>query len=359
MKTISTTHLIKVCLSFILLFSIGMTPSCLNAHASEKQITKNYNIPDFHSIKAQQGIKVIYTQGKATGNAQARVAERIEKYLRVKVENGCLNLYFENKNNGNLNIDSETVVTVQSPNLKSVKLSSAANFVAKNNISLKSDISFSISSAGEADLMDLACSSLDLDLSSAAEFSAKSVTGKTTIDLSSAADAEIDVLNSPVADFTTSSAAELEVKKYTGKSLKVSASSGSSVEVSNINSAEVSATASSGASISVNGKCTNLSTSESSGGSVDNNGMKCDNLTVMGKPSKAQKAAFEAQQRAFEAQQKAFEVQKRVFEEQKQAAKTAKDSAKMAAKSSSQKDKKDKNKKSTGKSESENGLRIP
>ncbi len=282
MKTSISLTPLKALLLVIALMAIAIAPGCIIAATkkNEKKVEKTVSIPEFSSISASAGIKVIYTQGKSTGKAQVSTTESGDKYLVVEVKSGCLKLYYDSKRRG-VNINGPTIVTVQSPTLKKVDLSSAASLQSNGTINQSSLIEFNLSSAAAATLTSINCDNLQADLSSSAALSVNSFGGTNlTLVGSSASSASFDKVNCKGGVWLhTSSAAGMSIDKLTSESLSGDASSGSRITVDNINCKSVEGDASSGASVNLSGKCNVLKIESSSGGSVNTKNLSHNSLS--------------------------------------------------------------------------------
>lgn len=282
MKSSVSLAPLKALLLVIALMAITIAPGCIIAanKKNEKKVEKTYSISEFSAISASAGIKVIYTQGKSTGIAKVTTTESGEKYLVVEVKSGCLKLYYDSKRRG-VNINGPTVVTVQSPTLRTVDLSSAASLQANGVINQSAMIEFNLSSAANATVNTINCDNLQADLSSSASLSVDNFSGTNlTLVGSSASSASFDkVTCKRGAWLHTSSAAGMSINKITGETLSGEASSGSRITVDNINCKNVEGDASSGASVNLSGKCSVLNKESSSGGSVNTKNLSYSSLS--------------------------------------------------------------------------------
>lgn len=287
MKTSNSLMPLKALFLVICLTALTVLPGSLIAANNDdgKKVETTVSISDFSAISASSGIQVVYTQGKFNGVAKVSTTVNGEKYLQVKVKNGCLDLYYKTSRNG-VNIQGQTIVTVQSPALKKVKLSSAAKLMVTNDLNQQSKLSFELSSASKVMLNSVNCGELDVDLSSAASFMAKNVNGdRVEVEASSSSKASFDKIESSATSFETSSAASVMAAKVIGSSLSADASSGANISVKDVDCMQASADASSGAKISLGGKCAMLTKEHSSGGRVDTS-----NLSQSKEPTAAKKA---------------------------------------------------------------------
>ncbi|MDE6770136.1 MAG: DUF2807 domain-containing protein [Muribaculaceae bacterium] len=333
MKSSISLAPLKALLLVIALMAITIAPGCIIAanKKNEKKVEKTYSISEFSAISASAGIKVIYTQGKSTGIAKVTTTESGEKYLVVEVKSGCLKLYYDSKRRG-VNINGPTVVTVQSPTLRAVDLSSAASLQANGVINQSAMIEFNLSSAADVTVNTINCDNLQADLSSSASLSVNNFNGTNlTLVGSSASSASFDKVTCKKGTWLhTSSAAGMSINRFTGETLSGEASSGSRITVDNINCKNVDGDASSGASVNLSGKCTMLKKESSSGGSVNTKNLShsvlSDNTNSYNNAAHYAanaKAAQEAGRKAREEAQKAREEARKASDQARKEAHNA------------------------------------
>ncbi len=244
----------------------GKTTSIDNDN-SVTYINKKVQIGNFSKIDAATGIKVVFTQGKATGIAQISMPKEAEPYLKVKVINNILSIRYEGRRNSN--IKGLTTVTVVSPDLQSVDLSSAAFLEVKGNIDVNR-LYIGLSSAAKAHFNNIVATRLDVDLSSSGNVEISSANLDTLeAELSSASSMSIQKVLATSSELDVSSAAKITVNYLQGNTLETESSSGGSIYVGGIDVRLVEANASSGSKIVLSGSCQSISTDSSSGGKVD------------------------------------------------------------------------------------------
>ena len=269
---------LKALLLCILLTAITFLPFSLCA--ATKSVEKTVKIADFSKISASSGIKVIYSQGSATGTAKVTVSQDLEKYLKVEVKNNCLQLYYDRSLNRNKNV-GETVVTVQSPSLNKINMSSAAALIINGSLKMQSPVKMELSSASSVTIMQLTCSELDAEVSSAASLKVTGMKGDLDIDTSSASNVTIDNATTVKADIESSSASSVKVSNISGTTLDAEVSSGAKITLSKINfTGLVEASASSGGVVNISGKGGSFKQSTSSGGSVSTHNFSTSGTTV-------------------------------------------------------------------------------
>lgn len=248
-----------------------------DGNVNDATVKKSIKIGDFNKIDAATGIKIVYTQGKATGIAKIATTPSAEKYLKVYVKNGELNIHYEN--NHGTNIKGPTIVTVISPQLKGVDLSSAARLQVNGNLDISGTLDVDLSSAAKATFNNVTAKSIDIDLSSSAcvEMATANV-DKLDAELSSAAKLVVTKAIATSIDLETSSAAKIQVGYFNGTGLQADASSGSSILISGITAQKAYAEASSGAKVTLKGRCEYLNKESGSGGKVDITQLEVPNL---------------------------------------------------------------------------------
>lgn len=288
MKTTNSLLPLKALFLVIILTALTVIPGTLLAgnKDGDKKVETSISIPDFSAIRASTGIEVIYTQGKSTGVAKVITTENGLQRLKVEVQNGCLTVSYKNMT-GNVQIKGPTIVSVQSPALKKVNLSSAAKLTVMSDLNQQSKVKFELSSASKVTLGSVNCDDLEVDLSSAASFMAKNVnSGRVEVEGSSSSKALFDKIESSATSFQTSSAASVAAVKVTGSTLNTDASSGANISVKEVDCMQVTADASSGAKVVLSGKCAMLTKEHSSGGRVDTSGLSQSQEPTAAKKSK-------------------------------------------------------------------------
>lgn len=247
-------------------FSVNIN---VKAGKNEKKVEYTVPISDFKSVSASTAIKIVYVQGPFTGKAKVTTTQTGQKYLNVKVSHGTLKAYYDVPNNvRNVTINGSTIITVQSPNLEEVSLSSAAELEIAGSLN-ESSVTFSLSSAAKANVKSINCDKLRADLSSSANLSIENLNGNAEVEASSAAQASLGKVSSTRSSFDASSAASVSINRISGGDISTEASSGAMIDVSRIDCMQVSGNASSGGRINLSGKCAMVSKSSSSGGTVD------------------------------------------------------------------------------------------
>ena len=239
-------------------------PSVITENKSSTGVTQVRNVGKFTGVSVSSGIKVNFTQG----NNQSVVVDtdpNLQEYISTQVENGILVISVQNKNNRKLNF-KKLLVTVEAPQLSSVRVSSGSLLTTLNTIN-ENDFQANISSGAN----------LNADLN---------IRNKTNVSISSGSSMRMDVKtknfqlagssgssstvvgNAENTTFSLSSAASCNAQDLSSKNATASASSGASLKINTTEN--LTATASSGASIRYKGNPRNFigSGKSSSGGTV-------------------------------------------------------------------------------------------
>lgn len=217
--------------------------SVTTENISSNGVTQVRNVGKFTGVSVSGGIKVNFTQGQK----QTVIVEtnpNLQEFVSTEIENGILVISLKNKDNINLNF-KKLLVTIEAPQLTSVKVSSGSffttvNTIAENNFTaeissganLTADLNINNKtkidiSSGSSMRMDLKTETLEFEGSSG---SMATITGKaetTVVNLSSAASCNAQDLISKNGAARASSGANL--KMNVTESLNVAASSGASI----------------------------------------------------------------------------------------------------------------------------------
>lgn len=234
---------------FALLTAVKMyakenTPAANN----EQTITRQVKIEDFNKIEVSQGIHLVVIQRENPGVAKVKTTSKLDDMLRVETVNGCLKVYFDN-GNVKLNVPKDaTIVTVNTPALKDIEVSSAANVVLSGQFNINGELEVEASSSGKLYAKNLSCTKLDIEASSASVVSIGDYLGNLDVD--------------------ASSASTVEVNSIKGREIDVEASSASTVTIEKINCLKIGAEASSASKISLAGTCSQLKKDASSGARI-------------------------------------------------------------------------------------------
>lgn len=153
---------------------IRINSSTLTGMDKGDPVSKTISIGDFDEIEVATGIEVIYSQTANPGTAKVETFSNLEKMLVVKCEGKTLEVYFDNNGENSINNVGHTVVTVSSPALCDVEVSSAGRLTVNGDLKCDSNISVDASSAGSVELNGVVSPSLEVSCSSAASVSIES-----------------------------------------------------------------------------------------------------------------------------------------------------------------------------------------
>ncbi len=208
-----------------------------NSRTSTEMITQTIPAKDVRKIDTATGIKVIYTQAKNTSVTLTAPANML-KYITVTAKDGELECIRKSNSFTKSMRGVNITVTVSSPGLTDIDVSSGGSFVAQAPINMKdSSMDIDISSGGAISIASLTAGSLDLDASAA------------------------------------------KINGLTAKTVEADASSGAAISLSDVKATSARINASSGAALSINGAAKVANLSASSGGAVNASGLKADNVS--------------------------------------------------------------------------------
>lgn len=263
LTTMKMTNLIISMAATVSLLLAACSPSsivnsCVNGNVSvhngkesDATVKKQVRISDFDGIDAQQGIKVVFSQGQNPGSASIATTPSAEKYLRVEVKDRTLHVYY----GGNCKdkIQGPSIITVSSPVLNEVDLSSAARLEINSDLNIDGDLDIDISSAASFNAGTVKCAKMDIDASSASESKIGNLVGNASVDASSSASVWIEMLE--------------------GISVDIEASSASKVTLDNLNCERIEAEASSAGKINLSGTTRAFSKDSSSGARINHSSL--------------------------------------------------------------------------------------
>ena len=224
-----------------------------NGKESDATVKKEIKVGSFNEIEASQGISVIVSQGQYPGKVSIATTPSAENYLCVKVDQGKLKAYYDNKSMSGKKIKGPSIITVTIPQLDEADLSSGAYLKLKGDFKSNCKMEFDLSSGSSLTIDDLTCSTLSLETSSGSNATVVNFKGN--------------------LDADSSSGSSISIKEASGDIMTVDASSGSSITLKSNQSDEIRASASSGGSISLSGRTVKISKHASSGGSVNTSGL--------------------------------------------------------------------------------------
>ncbi|MDE7452534.1 MAG: DUF2807 domain-containing protein [Paramuribaculum sp.] len=216
------------------IFTLLLFSSALTMLAAKPEMVK-FKVPaqTVTSIEANKAFKVVYTQSPNT-SVTVIAPKRIKDKIKVRIKEGKLTTGFSGS--ANMTSNESITVIVTAPAVNDFEANSAASITIKGALSLPS-------------------SEVDIELSSAASFTADAINcAKLEIDCSSASSATIASCNTKTVEAESSSAASLTVK--------------------GINATTVKGNSSSAASLTLSGSCITARLSKSSMGSLSSSGLK-------------------------------------------------------------------------------------
>lgn len=245
-KLISITTLL---LSIILLTGMEAYGKNKKIKASNNYITKElYGIKNFNSIEVRSMPDVEYTQSK-NGNTSVSVhcPDNILEYLDVSVNGNTLTVGF--KKDIQIEGRCKVKVTASSPELKSVKTTSAGDIKLLSDITAKGDFQITTTSAGDIEARSIICNNINISTSSAGDVEVKNIKcDKAELRVSSAGDIDIDHIDAMTINASTSSAGDIELA---GRAVDVylSSSSAGDIDAGKLKAKNVTAKASSAGDI--------------------------------------------------------------------------------------------------------------
>ncbi len=236
--------------------------SVITENITPNSITQVRNVGKFTGIEVSSGIKVNFTQG----NNQSVVVEtdqNLQQYVSTEVENGILKIKVNHKEKKNLNF-KKLLVTIEAPNLKSIKTTSGASFATMNTVK---ESSFKISAESGSNInADLkAGATVNLEATSGASMRIYADTANLIFSGNSGSSSVIEG-KAEKASYVLSSAASCNAQSAVVQNVEASATSGSSVKVHA--SKYLNSQTSSGASVRFAGNPKEIKTNNTSGGST-------------------------------------------------------------------------------------------
>lgn len=257
--------------------SMSKGASVSDGNAKKATVKKTVKIGNFSKIDASTGIRIVYTQGKSTGVAQIATTPSAEPYLKVYVKDGELNAYY--KNNSNNSIYGPTIITVSSPSLQEVELSSAARLQVNGDLKISDKLSLDMSSASKATFNNITAKTLNVELSSSATVEVGTANlEKLDAETSSASKLIVDKAVATNLYLESASASKIQIGYFNGTCIEAEAGSASSITISDITAKKTYAEAYSGSKITLKGTCEHFNRDSGSGGKVDISQLEVPNL---------------------------------------------------------------------------------
>lgn len=232
--------------------------------AEDKEIIeKTVQLSRYDKIEAATGIKVAFSQGALTP-AQIKAPRYVLEYLRVKVDEGTLELnldkrFFEKYNRFN----GEVTVSVTAPAVNSFEASSGASITVISPLKVSGNADFEASSGGNINI----AGSLD-------------ATGKIEIEASSGASVKASGTKGTACDIDAASGADVTIAALDARDLSVDASSAGSIEITKAMTVSAVADLSSGADSKIAGTTRRLSVDASSGSTFNGKDFKAGSAII-------------------------------------------------------------------------------
>ncbi len=214
----------------------------------------------FSGVAVSGGIKVNFTQGK-NQSVVVETEPDLQEYVSTEIENGILVLYVNNSKKNNLRFRKLTV-TIEAPELSSVKVSSGSTFSTLNTVE-ENNFQASLNSGANLNANLDIKNNFTMDINSGASCRVDLNTTNFEFDGSSGSMATFTG-NTENAAMKISSAATINAHNLKSKNTGIVASSAANAKVNA--SANLSAVASSGASIRYAGNPKNVQESKTSSG---------------------------------------------------------------------------------------------
>ncbi len=242
----------------------------INGPALEEEggrVTQTFDVEKFSAISVQQGIRVVYTQGEGAPRVEAEAAENVMELLRVSVENGQLELCYDESVQRVRHVN--TIVRVTAPAFSALAASSGADVDIENGMAVEGSLSLTVSSGATVNAKRISCSGLTADVSSGADLALDGLKADNfALSVSSGADADVKGIAAGGVSATASSASDITLAGSC-KTVNLAASSGADIEAAHLAAESGSGSASSGGDVTANVKGA-FSIAKSSGGSVTN-----------------------------------------------------------------------------------------
>ncbi len=230
---------------------------------------KTLRLKSFDELTVERGLKVNFTPGKGDPVIVITAPENYHKYLSLKNSNGDLEISLTPKSvNGDLPENFKIELTGGNPD--ELEASSAGLIIVKGDLTARTDLELSASSAGKIECGNVTATLLRVTASSAGTVnvgSAKATTLKAAS--SSASSVSITGINAASVSAGSNSAARMTLTG-TCTTVSLEASSAASLHAASLKAQKGSAQASSGSSVSCSIKHPDKINS-SSGSSVSNN----------------------------------------------------------------------------------------
>lgn len=223
-------------------FLNAQTTTIRDANAEVRKVSS------FHAIEVSNGIDLVIKQGNEEAVAVSASSPEVRSHIKTEVSNGRLRIYFDNQDNKWNNTKKELKAYVSFKTLDALEANSGADASTDGNINVNT---------------------LNISLSSGADFKGMVTASKLLVDQSSGSDMDI---KGKVGDLkiTTTSGSDFNGYDLVSETCDADASSGSDIEIT-VNK-ELKADASSGGGIHYKGNAVITNISNSSGGRIKKQG---------------------------------------------------------------------------------------
>lgn len=272
-------------LSFLSMMGCFMlaASSCVQINANgEKKIdmgspvNKTVKISDFNEVSVSNGVKVIFKQEANPGTAKVETYSGCADKLVISNDGKRLNIYFKSGNMSIINSDNSTrraTVTISSPVLDEIKVSSGAVFSMTGTLTDSESIEVSASSGGVANFEKIISRKIELDASSGGSVKVQSAEGKFEADASSGGTIHVAGVKGSELEADASSGGGVTIQAAVCNEVEADASSGGSIGIEGIKADVVDANVSSAASIKLAGTCRVYRENSSSSGSINSSNL--------------------------------------------------------------------------------------
>ena len=223
-------------------FLKAQTTTIRDANAETRKVT------GFHAIEVSNGIDLLIKQGNDEAVAVSASSPEIRSHIKTEVSNGKLKIYFDNEGKNWNNTKKELKAYVSFKTLDALEANSGADASTDGNINVNT---------------------LNITLSSGADFKGIVTAAKLDVDQSSGSDMDIKGKVNDIK-ISTTSGSDFNGYDLISETCNADASSGSDIEIT-VNK-ELKAEASSGGGIKYKGNAVITNVSNSSGGKIKKQG---------------------------------------------------------------------------------------
>ncbi len=245
-------------------FNIRNTSSESNARTitSNDDTSQIRTVAKFSGINVSNGIDVIFAQG-SNKSVKVETDPGKEKYVKTEVLGDVLRIYIDNLGEKNKSF-KKLSVTIENPELKSIKTTSGANFTTINTVEEES-VDIDIESGSNQTLRLLVKNKINLNASSGSSLKMTADSKELYFVGTSAVNAKING-SADKATFKLTSAASCNAQDFKVKDVDINVTSAASLKVFATES--LNSITTSGGSVRYNGKAKSFTASNNSGGSI-------------------------------------------------------------------------------------------